>query len=75
MAEALRSTDRPDMLAIVRQHIPKDRYRDDGESIGTACTCGEWEGNYFADGEQGPFDHHLAAMIDEALDAWLNSTH
>jgi hypothetical protein len=60
-----------ELVRVLRLHLPRDRYRDDGESVGTYCTCGRWEGDYFADGEAGPFDDHLA---DEILE-WLNSTH
>lgn len=52
-----------EIAALIRAHIPRDRYDDDGESIGTYCTCGEWEGDYFADGEAGPFDVHLAEVL------------
>lgn len=51
-----------EVLAVIRAHIPRDRY-DDGESVGTYCGCGEWEGDYFADGEAGPFDDHLAEAL------------
>jgi hypothetical protein len=61
---------REELVSILRLHLPRDRYRDDGESIGTFCTCRGWEGDYFADGEAGPFDEHLADVILE----WLNLT-
>lgn len=50
-------------------HLPKDRYDEDGNSVGTYCTCGDWEGGYFADGEAGPFDEHLA----QAVIRWLET--
>ena len=56
--------DRSAILATIRAHIPRNRYDGEGEEIGTHCTCGRWEGDYFADGEAGPFDDHLA---DEVL--------
>lgn len=58
-----------DTLATIRAHLPRDRYDDDGAPVGTYCSCGGWEGDYFADGEAGPFDEHLAAMVG----AWLGT--
>src|SRR5690348_14718279 len=62
----------PERLAKVaealRRHLPKDRYNDDGDTIGTYCTGCEWEGDYFADGDAGPFDDHLAAALAPLLD-------
>ena len=52
---------------VLRSHLPRDRYDDEGASVGTYCICGGWEGDYFADGEAGPFDDHVAA----AVRAWL----
>lgn len=57
-----------DFAAVLRAHLPRDRYRDDGEAIGTYCTCGGWTGDYFADGEAGPFDDHLAAALRAAVE-------
>lgn len=51
------------IVAVLREHLPRDRYDDHGNSIGTYCTCGTWEGDYFADGEAGPFDEHLAGAL------------
>ena len=53
------------LAAVLRTHLPRDRY-DDDDPIGTECTCGGWEGDYFADGEAGPFDLHLAAALADA---------
>jgi hypothetical protein len=51
------------VVAVLSAHLPRDRYDDDGASVGTYCTCGGWEGDYFADGEAGPFDTHLATHV------------
>jgi hypothetical protein len=52
---------------VLAAHLPRDRYDAVGVHAGTYCTCGGWEGGYFADGEAGPFDGHLAAAIREWL--------
>lgn len=57
-----------ELLDVIRAHIPRNRYDDEGAPVGTYCTCGEWTGDYFADGEAGPFDEHLAAMVG----AWID---
>jgi hypothetical protein len=62
---------RPVFAEILAAHLPRDRYDEQGESGGTYCTCGDWTGDYFADGEAGPFDAHLAAVLNAAVDAWL----
>lgn len=59
-----------EIRGVLRRHLPRDRYDDDSERVGTYCTCGGWEGDYFADGEAGPFDDHLAAMINAEL-IWI----
>lgn len=56
---------------VLAKHLPRDRYDDDGQAVGTYCICGEWEGDYFADGEAGPFDDHLAAVVLAWVDARL----
>lgn len=61
------------IAAVLTEHLPRDRYRDDGEAIGTYCTCGNWQGNYFADGESGPFDLHLATVLASLLAATADS--
>jgi hypothetical protein len=65
---------RPVFAEILAAHLPRDRYDEQGESGGTYCTCGDWTGDYFADGEAGPFDAHLAAVLNAAVDAWLEET-
>jgi hypothetical protein len=62
---------RPVFAEILAAHLPRDRYDEQGEAGGTYCTCGDWTGDYFADGEAGPFDAHLAAVLNAAVDAWL----
>lgn len=52
-----------ELAGVLRAHLPRDRYDDEGHSAGTYCTCGGWEGDYFADGQAGPFDDHLAAAV------------
>lgn len=51
------------LAGVLRQHLPKDRYGDDGESVGTYCTGCDWAGDYFAEGDAGSFDDHLAAAV------------
>lgn len=51
------------LVEVLRAHVPRDRYDDEGASVGTYCSCGGWEGDYFADGEAGPFDEHLAGVV------------
>ena len=43
------------------------RYDDEGDHAYTVCSCGGWTGDYFAEGEAGPFDDHLADVVL----AWL----
>ena len=59
------------LVGVIRAHIPRDRCDDEGQFVGTYCTCGDWEGDYFADGEAGPFDDHLAAAVLAWVDARL----
>lgn len=61
----------PEFERVLGEHLPRDRYRDDGEAIGTYCTCDGWTGDYFADGEAGPFDAHLAAALNAEVARWL----
>lgn len=64
MTPAERMSDQAKRLAaVLREHLPKDRYDDDDLPAGTFCTGCDWQGDYFADGEAGPFDDHLAAAI------------
>lgn len=55
------------LVDVLRAHLAKDRYDDEGGSVGTYCTCGGWTGDYFADGEAGPFDDHLAQVVADWL--------
>lgn len=66
--------DRSAILATIRAHIPRNRYDGEGEEIGTHCTCGRWEGDYFADGEAGPFDDHLADEVLSTLGGDLTAS-
>ena len=58
------------LVTILAAHLPRDRWDPYGIPTGTYCTCGDWEGDYFADGEAGPFDAHLAAAIRDA--GWVH---
>lgn len=51
------------LAVTLKAHLPKDRYDDDGHPVGTYCIGCDWTGNYFADGEAGPFDDHVARAL------------
>ena len=58
---------RAGLVGVLGAHLPRDRYDDAGGHAYTVCSCGGWTGDYFAEGEAGPFDDHLA----DAVLAWL----
>lgn len=49
-----------ELAAALRKHLPKDRYDGDEVHVGTYCSCGGWEGDYFADGDPLGWRHWLS---------------